>query len=266
MDDQKADDRKANDNNTGNQNLVRENFGRRAENYRYSSVHNNAAELERMIELLKPDRQDRALDVATGAGHTAHKLAEHVREVVAIDITREMLAEAKAGAKEKGLENIEFRPADVHQIDLPDESFDIVASRFAAHHFARIEKALSEMGRALKPGGKLYILDCSTVDGDEAEEKLNRIELIRDSSHVCAYSPRRWKEMLQKLPLAVDYFRLWEAGYDLPQWFDRTETPEQDRARIFAVLNSLSPECRKDYPFSPEFIMSYRVEILAHKD
>ena len=73
----------------GNQNEVRKNFGRRASDYRLSSTHGNRADLERMINLIKPFSDASALDIATGGGHTAIALTKCVNQVVAIDITPE---------------------------------------------------------------------------------------------------------------------------------------------------------------------------------
>ncbi len=248
-----------------NRDLVKANFGRRAGNYRASTVHNNSGELDRMIDLLQLTGNEKGLDVATGAGHTAHQMARYLQSVVAIDLTQEMLAEAKAGAEEKGLGNVEFRLGDVHQLDLPDQAFDVVTSRFAPHHFARIDTALAEMCRVLKPGGKLYILDCATTDHPEAEQKMNRIEWIRDNSHICSYSPRRWQEMLEKLPLELEHFELHRLRYELPQWFDRMETSRADREEIFQMLAGLSTECRKEYDFGEDFMTTYRVELVARR-
>lgn len=249
----------------GNQDQVKQNFGPRAANYQNSSVHGNPADLERMIRLIRPSLEDSGLDVATGGGHTAIQLAPLVKQVTAIDITKEMLAQAEKSAQEKRLDNIEFRIEDVHNMNFADHSFDIVVSRFAVHHFAEVHKALREMCRVLKPGGKLYILDCSVVDGDESEYVYNKIEQLRDNSHVCSYSPREWKEMLSHLPLEVRQIDFFADQYVLPDWFDRMETPDHKRQEILAVLDGSSDLFRDQYPYNRDYITTYRIEILATK-
>lgn len=249
----------------GNQSEVQRNFGKRASNYRYSSVHGNPADLNRMISLLNPSPEATALDVATGGGHTALKLADYTRRVVAIDITLEMLAEAVNASRQKGVANIEFRAEDVHKLNIPDHQFDIVASRFAVHHFSEVKTALKEMCRVLKPGGKLYILDCSVIDGDEPERNINQIELLRDSSHVFSYSPRLWTGLLRELPVTTEHIELYKDQYELPQWFDRMETEQDKREEIFNVLNNLSGDCKIQYPHSEDYIATYRIEILASR-
>jgi len=249
----------------GNQDIIRQNFGPRAANYRTSSVHGNPADLERMTRLLHLSEEARVLDVATGGGHTAVQLAPWVKQVVATDITVEMLAQAQELARQNRRENIEFRLEDVHSMNLADNSFDAVVSRFAIHHFADVNRALQEMCRVLKPGGKLYILDCSVADGEESEELYNKIELLRDSSHVCSYSPRQWKAILSSLPLQMMQMDFLTARYELPDWFDRMDTPEAKRREIFALLEQSSSKFKELYPYDESWLTAYRIEILAKR-
>jgi ubiquinone/menaquinone biosynthesis C-methylase UbiE len=246
-----------------NKSEVQKNFGGRAANYRSSTVHNNVGDIERMLGLLKPGKTDYVLDVATGTGNTAVALAGYVKSVLAVDITREMLDEAQAAAKEKGLENIEFRPEDAHNLTAPNGTFDIVASRFAVHHFYDAKKALFEMCRVLKPGGKLYILDCSVVDGDEAEKIMNAVELLRDASHVFSYSPRLWKRLLKDLPLKLERMELLKDKYQLPDWFDRMGTDMRKRDEIFGILHAIPDFIGAQYRYSRDCITTYRIEILG---
>lgn len=249
-----------------NTNEVKKNFGQRAHEYSLSSTHGNPEDLARMIGIIDPKLDDNVLDVATGAGHTAIALAKFVKNVVAIDITPEMLAEAKTASIQNGISNITFRTEDVHNLKISDCQFDIVASRFAVHHFSDVRSALQEMCRVLKPGGKLYILDCSVVDGDESEKEINRIELLRDSSHQYSYSPRLWNRLLQDLPVTIAYVSLLQSQYKLPVWFDRMGTNQRNREEIFKILNNLSSECKINYPFGNDYITTYRYEILASKN
>ena len=177
----------------GNQSEIKKNFGKRAAKYRKSATHGNPDDLLRMIKLLKPQPDAIALDVATGGGHTAVALAKHVQKVIAIDITPEMQAEAAIQAGNEGAANIEFQICDVHNLPFASGRFDLVTSRFAPHHFYNIKTALQEMCRVLKPGGLLYILDCSVFDGEETDwfermevEQSTRQEIFRILSRLSA--------------------------------------------------------------------------------
>ena len=74
--------------------LIRSQFGVAASDYATSEVHAKGESLARIVELAAPQHPWRALDVATGAGHMAAAFAPHVANVVASDITDEMLAQA----------------------------------------------------------------------------------------------------------------------------------------------------------------------------
>jgi ubiquinone/menaquinone biosynthesis C-methylase UbiE len=172
-------------------------FAQRAAFYTTNAVHRDRVVLDRLVELAHVQPAKRVRDVATGAGHTAFAFAPHVRQVIAIDVTSEMLAEGEKLKAELGTRNVEFRLADAHDLPFEDESFDIVTCRRAAHHFADIGRALREMRRVLHPGGRLVIDDRSVPEDDFADTTLNRLDWLHDHSHVQQYRPSEWRSMLQ---------------------------------------------------------------------
>jgi ubiquinone/menaquinone biosynthesis C-methylase UbiE len=103
----------------------------------------------------------RVLDVACGTGEPAISIATELNgtgEVVAADISPEPLKIGEARARERGLNNIRFQQADVHHLPFADGSFDRVTSRLGAMFFADLPKALREVCRVLKPGGRAILL------------------------------------------------------------------------------------------------------------
>jgi ubiquinone/menaquinone biosynthesis C-methylase UbiE len=171
-------------------------FGERAAFYTTSRTHKDPKVLAQVVELAKAEPGWRALDIATGTGHTALALAPHVKQMVATDITPEMLTEAERLRDERGITNVEFAVADAHHLPYPDASFDIVTCRRAAHHFSDIKQALSEIHRVLKPGGRLVIDDRSVPENDFVDEMMNRLDTYHDASHVRQYRPSEWRAML----------------------------------------------------------------------
>ncbi|MDG6997313.1 MAG: class I SAM-dependent methyltransferase, partial [Nitrososphaerota archaeon] len=91
---------------------AKEFFSKHAEGYAKSESHARGSDLALLIELAKPAKSDVVLDVATGTGFTAIEFAPLVKEVVAADITEEMLQEARKLASERGIKNIRFEYAD----------------------------------------------------------------------------------------------------------------------------------------------------------
>ncbi len=160
---------------------------------------------------------------------------------------------------------IDITDIDKNELQFPNEKFDMVCARFAAHHFMDIERALAEMTRVLRPGGKLYILDRSVIDGNLFEDVINHIEALRDNSHRCSYSPRAWRSLLGSLPLEIQQLDLIPAEYRLPDWFDQLNTPQTKREEVFLYLDSLPPTLKRYYPYGEDFITTYRIEVLAVK-
>lgn len=177
-------------------------FGGRAASYTTSATHADAAVLAKVVALARPEASWRALDVATGTGHTAFALAPRVARVVAVDVTPEMLAEARRVCPAT---NIDFEPADVHALPYGDGTFDVVTSRRAPHHFRDIAKALAEMRRVLRPGGRLVIDDRSGPEDDGIDDVMNALDVLHDGSHVRQYRPSAWRRMLAAAGFAVEH-------------------------------------------------------------
>ena len=109
-----------------------------------------------------------ALDVAAGTGDLAIELARRaaVTEVVAPDFSREMMVAAGRKARRKGLgERIQYALADAHALPLPDNHFICATVGFGIRNFIDVPKALREMSRVVRPGGRVVILELVSLDG-----------------------------------------------------------------------------------------------------
>jgi ubiquinone/menaquinone biosynthesis C-methylase UbiE len=218
-------------------------FGERAAFYATSAIHTEQAVLDRVVALARPEPQMSALDVATGAGHTAFALAPHVARVIATDITPEMLAQAERLRGERGVPNVEFGLADVHALPFGDGAFDIVTCRRAAHHFARIGDALAEMRRVLRPGGRLVIDDRSVPEDDFVDECMNRLDVLHDRSHVREYRPSEWRRMLDAAGLALEACETYQRHRPLTSL--TAGVAEEDVREIRRIVESLTEEQRR---------------------
>ncbi|CAG0928721.1 putative methyltransferase YcgJ [Thermoflexales bacterium] len=226
-------------------------FAQRASFYTTSAVHKDKAVLDRLVQLAQVQPTDRVLDVATGTGHTAFAFAPHVREVIATDITPEMLAEGEKlrlaahhsagvdmGKDEGRIANVEFRLADAHDLPFEDESFDIVTCRRAAHHFVDIRQALREMHRVLRPGGRLVIDDRSVPADDFVDATLNRLDGLHDRSHVREYRSSEWRSMLQDAGFTVEAIELYTKHRPLSAFTNGVEA--ESVAEIKHIIAGLS--------------------------
>jgi ubiquinone/menaquinone biosynthesis C-methylase UbiE len=225
---------------------VRTTFGRAAAAYTASAGHADAEALARVVAFAEPHSGDRALDVATGAGHTALALAPHVAEVIALDITPEMLAETALNASRRRLGNVRVQSGAAEALPFADASFDIVTVRTAPHHFADIERAVREMARVTRAGGRVVVVDTIVPEDDALDREINAIELLRDPSHVRNYRASAWRRMLADAGLRVtgeNADRYMEQGnrVDFDTWTGRAETTPEALAELRRRFRQASP-------------------------
>jgi len=228
---------------------VQSQFGAAAAAYTSSIGHSSSPKLAQVVELARANATDRALDVATGAGHTALALAPHVAQVVAYDLTREMLDETARNAAARGLSNVTLRQGAAESMPFADGEFDIVTVRQAPHHFADIEAALREMARVLKPGGRAVIVDSRAPEDDRLDREYNLIEKLRDRSHVRNYRPSEWRAMLRRAGLhlkfeELDYYTENGRPMDFEAWTARIRTPASSVVTLRSLFSNASPELR----------------------
>ncbi|MBV1693876.1 MAG: methyltransferase domain-containing protein [Hyphomicrobiales bacterium] len=235
--------------------LVQAQFGANAANYSTSSVHAKGASLGRLIELVKPQSSWRVLDVATGGGHVAMAFAPHVREVVASDLTPQMLEETRRNAAAKGLGNIATAEADAEEMPFEDASFDLVTCRIAPHHFPDIAVFVGEVRRVLRPGGVFALVDnvapdAATTPGHsraelrDADLTYNAFEKIRDPSHGRALTTGEWLEIVADTGLLVQHSEHQAKAMNFADWCRNMSVPEDTVPRLAAMLREASPALR----------------------
>lgn len=179
-------------------------FGQRAAAYTTSTAHTDAEVLADVVRMSSPKPHWSVLDVATGTGHTAFALAPHAASITGIDLTPEMLTEARKLATAESANNVSLCLADVHHLPFKDGSFHLITCRRAAHHFSSIARALGEMKRVLREEGRLVIDDRSVPEDDFVDSCMNELDRYHDESHVRQYRPTEWRRMLEDLGLLVE--------------------------------------------------------------
>ena len=174
----------------------REQFDRQAAHYNAQWNQWSEKGLRWLLDHAQCASTDRLLDVATGTGFTALAFAPLVAQVVGLDVSEGMLSRARAQAA--GFQNVAFEQGAAEELPFPDANFDLVTCRVAAHHFLSVERFLAEAHRVLRPGGRLLVTDSSVPDDPpEAGVWQNRVEALRDPSHIRNYSPSEWRSFIE---------------------------------------------------------------------
>ena len=241
--------------------LVTEQFGSTATAYLTSTVHSQGADLQDIATYAQAFQQPVALDVGCGGGHASFALAPHVAKVIAYDLAEEMLRVVAGAARERGLENLEVRQGSADFLPFADATFDLVCTRYSAHHWTNLPQALAEMARVLKPGGKCIVVDTASPDNVLADTYLQSIELLRDASHVRNRSLPAWRELLSQAGFKVVSDKGWKLPLQFDSWVARMRTPTERVVAIKSLWDSAPSEVcsyfqlEADYSFSIDSVM-----------
>jgi len=240
-------------------------YGDKAEAYRASAAHGNAADLARMLALLGDVRGARAVDVGAGGGHTALALARAGARVVAMDVTRAMLVATADGAREAEVD-LDVALGDASALPFATGSLDVAATRIATHHFADLGRFVEEAYRVLGPGGRFYAFDLASPPEAGAAATVNRIETLRDPSHVWSWSRAAWAGALEAAGFKAQTLSDGASELDLEAWLARARMPAGREAEVRALLADHPPESLGGYGVvAPGRIRLLRVETLAVK-
>ncbi len=186
--------------------LSRQQFDKQAAQYNQRWASWSDETLLEMLTLAGPQPGWKVLDVATGTGFTALAFAPLTSQVIGVDISDGMLAQAAKRAIDSQLSNVEWIKANAESLPFPDSIFDLVTVRIAPHHFRDIKAFLSETERVLRPGGIFVLGDTTVPDDDlEAGEWQNAVELARDPSHYRNLSAGEWKSECEAAGLQVTH-------------------------------------------------------------
>src|SRR5262245_65157586 len=146
------------------------------------------AALRLIVEAASPLPDDTVLDVACGPGLVVCAFAPHVRQATGIDLTPAMLEEARKAIAQRRLRNVTLDRGDVYALPYDDGSFSIVLARYAFHHLLDPFAALREIARVCASGGRILVADAYAPEDPTQAAEYNRIERLRDPSHVRALS------------------------------------------------------------------------------
>jgi ubiquinone/menaquinone biosynthesis C-methylase UbiE/DNA-binding transcriptional ArsR family regulator len=124
------------------------------------SLHLDEAKVESALLGVFGDQPPKSLlDIGTGTGRILQLMAARIGFGLGVDLSREMLAVARANLDRTSLRNCQVRQGDMYHLPLPDGSFDAATLHNVLHFADDPGAALAEAARALRPGGRLVVVD-----------------------------------------------------------------------------------------------------------
>ncbi len=227
-------------------------FGSSAANYRSSAVHMSGQDLTTMVIRSHLAPTARVLDAGCGPGHTAMAFARHVRQVVAYDLTPEMLQMVDELAAERSLTNVITRQGDVEALPFSDGEFCAVVSRYSGHHWPKPQQALHEFHRVLRHGGQVIISDVVAPDETAIDTFMQSFELLRDPSHVRDHRVSEWLSMLQSAGFQTEVLLKFEIRLKFEDWLNRINTAPVYRPAILSLFENAPLEVKAAFQIPDE--------------
>lgn len=226
--------------------IIRREFSKQAASFDKSGLTLSSQEyLSWMVDILPLQSGFRVLDVAAGTGHLSRAIAPHVQQVIAIDMTQEMLREARKAAAGACIENILFEEADAAALPYQDNSFEMVLSRFAIHHFEKPELQLKEMVRVCRPEHIVGIIDLLSPVDEDLIAPYNRLERLRDPSHTVALTESELTKAMRISGLSVQQIATRDISVDFERWTEMTGRDQQTKRAIRGELErEIAGDCK----------------------
>jgi SAM-dependent methyltransferase len=232
--------------------VVADQFGPQAAAYVASPVHAKGEDLDALAALLRARPGGRVLDLGCGGGHVSFTASPFAAEVVAYDLSADMLSAVAATARQRGLGNIVTRQGSVEALPFDAAEFDIVLTRFSAHHWLDLAAALAEARRVIKPSGFAVFMDGASPGAALLDTHVQAIELLRDPSHVRDYSAAEWQQALTVAGFAPGRLLRRRLPLEFQPWIERMRTaPEHVRA-IRSLQLQASDAVQRHFDIKPD--------------
>lgn len=246
--------------------LIRDQFTRQAIPFNTAAPISDQRAMAMIVAAGRPGPDDAVLDLACGGGLVTMAFAPLVRHATGIDLTPAMLDRARALAAETGIGNVTWRQGDVRALPWGEGEFSIVVTRFSFHHFQDPSGALREMARVCRRGGRIVVVDMFASEDAAKAAAWNRLEVMRDPSHVRALSLSELTALFPAAglpePEATFYELRGEVRSLLARSFPLPGDAERITARFAAEVgrDSMGIEVRLD---GDALHYAYRVAVLA---
>ncbi|GBE54983.1 MAG TPA: class I SAM-dependent methyltransferase [Euryarchaeota archaeon] len=203
-------------------------FSSRAGKYS-GGCFSDTSHLDILIKMAEVKPWFKALDIACGRGFLLKRLSKRVEFAAGIDIAPGMLIDSFKNSVLGDAESLPFRSS----------SFNVVFTRFAFHHFPEPERVLREISEVLLKGGSFILADGVSSEKQKYSNYLNRLEKLRDPSHIRLY---RESELIKILKEGFDTIKVehYPLKQSLREWLNRASCSADTKEELRKLMEDES--------------------------
>jgi len=250
----------------GHREAILDQFTRQAVPFSTAPGIKNEQALSLLVEASGAGPADTVLDVACGGGNVVCAFARVVRHATGIDVTPAMVDQARALERDRGLANVTWRVGVALPLPFPDGAFSIVTSRYAFHHFLDPRAVLAEMKRVCARGGRVLVADTDASSDPVKAAELNRMEKLRDPSHVRAMPRAELTDLFRSIGLPDPRLTQYRLESELEGLLSRSFPLPGDADKIRAIFTASLKDDRLGLPLRQEqnkIHLAYPIAVLV---
>ncbi len=195
-----------------------------------------------IVEFSRLGPDETVLEVGAGTGNFLQLFAGAAAELIAVDLTKGMLLQAR-----KQFPDMRLVMADGGNLPLPAGSIDLVTTAQALHHIWKPLPIFKEMRRVMRKDGRLLIVDQVATERYEEVVAMNQLELIRDPSHAVSRPPSALRMLVRAVGLEILDERVVEGEQRMSRWMWPGEFPTERIERVAAYIDEHGHETGMDF-------------------
>jgi SAM-dependent methyltransferase len=196
----------------------------------------HADDVQWVLPLLYLQPHFRVLDVAAGTGQLSRAIAPDVQQIISLDSDRAQLNRGLKTARQQGITNIAIQQGRAENLPYANDTFDLVITRFGLHHFDRPDSVIAEMKRVCRLGGQVVVMDRVAPGNSYGEIEYNRLEKLRDSSHVQIFKLYELKQLFRDSGLSIVRTNSRDFSIDFQSWIDLKLTAPELEYKFYVDL------------------------------
>ncbi len=218
--------------------IVQERFTRQARAFAKSPLQNDPARLGRLLLFSGARAGEQALDAGCGPGIVTAALRRAGLRAVGVDLTEAMLREARHSGGD-------YVRGDLDRLPFKTGAFDLALCRNTLHHLSDPGRALEELGRVVRPGGRVVIEDMRAPDDPNRRAYQETIERLRDRAHARTLTLAELRALAARAGLDAIRDEAMTFVIDCVEWLDRAHPAPAERKRARRMLEACLQDERR---------------------
>lgn len=220
---------------------AKDSFNRILDNKTYANIIRDDKHLSILLNLVEGGNYQKILDIGTGTGYLAFPLSEEYPTAVVygIDIAENIIEKNNELVKEKGISNLFFQAFDGLKYPFVEESFDLIVTRYAFHHFPNVKEAICQINKLLRKGGRVLVSD-PMRNKDDKNKVIDEYMKVKKDGHIQFYSESEAEELFLDSGLTKEKQVVTNMKFPfapIPEYMDvYNRTSEEDRA-LYSITN-----------------------------